>query len=341
MPMTLQQLRDFGFIVDGATKIMDPNKAYDAAPVTAPNAGVPTEFTTFFNPQVVEILTSPRRARAIYPEVIKGDATTSSVRFPLAEAVGHTAPYDDFSNGGSADVNNNWATRDTYLFQTIRRVGDMEEEMSGLARVSLGTGTQRSAALVIDVDVNRFALQGVAGRRIYGLMNDPSLNANITPNSVTPEGGGAAVTDWEKKTSRQIYDDVRKLYAALVNQMGGNDNVTSDGVDDRLVLVCSPGVYAIMGAATDFNVSALDMIKKFLPKLEIVTVPEFSTASGELVQLIQPEFQGQATAEIGATEKFHAFPVVRGLSSYAQKFRAGTCGTLIYRPAAIAGMIGV
>ena len=283
MPMTLQQLRDFGFIVDGATKIMDPNKAYDAAPVTAPNVGVPTEFTTFFNPQVVEILTSPRRARAIYPEVIKGDATTSSVRFPLAEAVGHTAPYDDFSNGGSADVNNNWATRDTYLFQTIRRVGDLEEEMSGLARVSLGTGTQRSAALVIDVDVNRFALQGVAGRRIYGLMNDPSLNANITPNSVTPEGGGAAVTDWEKKTSRQIYDDVRKLYAALVNQMGGNDNVTSDGVDDRLVLVCSPGVYAIMGAATDFNVSALDMIKKFLPKLEIVTVPEFSTASGELV----------------------------------------------------------
>lgn len=53
---------------------------------------------------------------------------------------------------------------DTYLFQTIRRVGDLEEEMSGLARVSLGTGTQRSAALVIDVDVNRFALQGVAGR---------------------------------------------------------------------------------------------------------------------------------------------------------------------------------
>ena len=123
--------------------------------------------------------------------------------------------------------------------------------------------------------------------------------------------------------------------------MGGNDQIGDAGVESPLILALSSESYTLLGTTTDYGVTALDMVKNYFQNIEFVTAPEYATTGGKLMQLILKEYEGQRTVETGQTEKFHAFPIVRELSGYRQKFRAGTLGALIYRPAAIAGMLGI
>lgn len=343
---TIHDLKDRGISLAGASRLFDPanppkQAAMDAALATAPNTGIPAELTTFLSTSVVPVLTRPRRARAIINEVIKGNATTTTTKFPQVEYLGETAPYSDFSQAGRAGVNTDWPARDNYLFQTIREVGDFESELSGLAKVALAAETQKAAAFILDNDHNKFAFLGVAGLRNYGLLNDPGLNPVIPPLAVTPSGGGATVTAWADKTAQQVYADFKALYNQLIQQLGGNDNVTNDGVDDEIHVAMSAESYEFLGNLSDHDRTVLDLLKNFFRKLKISTAPEYDTPSGQLVQMMLPNVEGQVTAEIAPSEKFHGFAPVRGLSSFAQKFRAGTFGTIIYRPAAIAGMLGV
>ena len=73
----------------------------------------------------------------------------------------------------------------------------------------------------------------------------------------------------------------------------------------------------------------------------IVTAPEYSTTSGELVQLVADEIEGQRTLEVAFTEKLRAHPIVVNLSSFKQKKSQGTWGAIIYRPFLVAQMLGV
>ena len=164
----LDTLAAYGFGMEGASRVFSGNMARDAALVTAPNAGVPGELLTFFNPKVVEVLRSPLKARAIFPEEKNGDAASVSAKFQMLEYVGHTEPYDDYADGGAADINANWVARDAYLFQTIRRYGDLEQMRNAVAKLNLAAATQRAAAVVIDTDYNKFDFLGVAGLRYSG-----------------------------------------------------------------------------------------------------------------------------------------------------------------------------
>ena len=85
----------------------------------------------------------------------------------------------------------------------------------------------------------------------------------------------------------------------------------------------------------------LNPVSCSVPNMRIVTAPEYTTASGELVQLIVESIDGQETATCAFSEKMRAHGVVRDLSSYKQKKTQGSWGTVIFRPAAIASMIGV
>jgi hypothetical protein len=85
----------------------------------------------------------------------------------------------------------------------------------------------------------------------------------------------------------------------------------------------------------------LDQIKKNFPNMRIETAVEYTTGSGELVQLIVDEIDGQQTAYCAFTEKMRAHPVKVGLSSFKQKKSAGGWGAIIRRPVAIAQMLGV
>lgn len=337
MNPTFEQARRYGFVFPGARMWLTPeNKAriaQDAALVTTPNTTVPAELLAYIDPMVIEIMTAPRRAREIFGEEKKGDWTTPYAKWRVDEMTGRTEPYSDYANATTSGINSEWQTRPQYVFQTTITYGDLEVAMSSVAKVNLAASKQRAAANVIDIDQNRFYLLGVADKEIYGILNDPNLPDAIT---AAPSGTGSS-TKWADKTTTQIYNDILALFAELSSQ--------SNGLIDRdtpLKLCLSPEMAVRLGAATDFNVSVLDMLTRYFSSISIVTVPELhSMTAGETVFLIAPEVNGQKSGVLAFGDKMIAGRVVPDLSSLRQKFVGTTYGGIVLMPFAFAQMTGM
>ena len=337
MNPTFEQARRYGFVFPHArmwaTSENRARIAQDAALITTPNTTVPAELLAYIDPMVIEILTAPRRAREIFGEEKKGDWTTPYMKWRVDEMTGKTEPYSDYANGTTSGVNSEWQTRVQYVFQTSITYGDFEVDMSSTAKVNLAASKQRAAANVIDIDQNRFYLLGVAGKEIYGILTDPNLPAAITAGAT----GTGSSTKWADKTTVQIYNDVLALFAQLSEQSSGLIDK-----DTPLKLCLSPELSVRLGAATDFNVSVLDMLKRYFSRIDIVTVPELhSMTAGETMFLIAPEVNGQRSGTLAFGEKMRAGRVVPDLSSFRQKFVGTTYGGIVLMPFAFAQMTGM
>ena len=190
----------------------DINVAMDAQPtlVSTSNAGIPAFLANFIDPEFVRVLVTPNKAAQIAGEVKKGDWTTLTAMFPLVESTGETSSYGDYSNNGSANSNENWVNRQSYQFQTITRWGERELEMAGLGRIDKAANLNIASALTLDKFMNKSYFFGISGLANYGLLNDPSLIAPITP--ATKAAGG---TTWATATAVEIYEDVRALFEWL------------------------------------------------------------------------------------------------------------------------------
>lgn len=307
--------------------------AMDAQPqtITASSAGVPAFLTNFVSPEVIRVITTPMQAVEILGERKEGDWTRLSAQFPLAEGQGTIAAYNDFSNNGNTDAQVNWVPRQSWHFQTIEQWGERLAAMWGLAALNYKAELDRSAAQIIRKFYNRSGFYGVTGLTNYGLLNDPSIPAPGTP--ATKAAGG---TTWVNATAQEIFQDVLALYTRLNTQMGFNLEMT-----DVMTLVLSNSRYPSLAKVSAFNVSALTTILQTFPNLTIKQAPEYTTAGGELMQLIVPEFEGIRSGYIGFTEKFRVHPLVTDLSSWRQKISAGTWGAIIRRPLAIAALLGI
>lgn len=337
MKPTFEQAAQYGFVFPNARMWLSPeNRARiteDAALVTTPNTTVPAELLAYIDPMVIEIMTAPRRAREIFGEEKKGDWTTPYAKWRADEMTGRTEPYSDYANGTTSGVNSEWQTRPQHIFQTSITYGDLEVAMSSAAKVNLAASKQRAAANVIDIDQNRFYLLGVAGKEIYGILNDPNLPDAITAGAT----GTGSSTKWADKTTTQIYNDILALFAELSSQ--------SSGLIDRdtpLKLCLSPEMAVRLGAATDFNVSVLDMLTRYFSNISIVTVPELhSMTAGETVFLIAPEVNGQKSGLLAFGEKIRALRVIPDMSSFRQKYVGTTYGGIVLMPFAFAQMTGM
>jgi hypothetical protein len=309
--------------------------ACDAQPslITVSNAGIPAFLTTYIDPKLIKVLVSPMKAAEVVGgEVKKGDWTTETAMFPMVEATGETSSYGDYSENGQAGVNSNFPQRQSYHYQVVTQWGERELERAGLARIDWANQLNMASALTLNKFQNKTYFYGVAGLQNYGLLNDPSLSAAIVPVMKWADGG----TSWSVATAQEINADVQKLYKQLQTQMGGLVEL-----DTKMTLAMSPISEVYLTKTTDFNVNVQDILKKNFPNLTVKTAPEYSTASGELVQLIADEIDGQRTADCAFTEKMRAHPIVVAMSSFRQKKSQGSWGTIIFRPAAIAQMLGV
>lgn len=345
----IQQLREkWGIVFDGcrdfttsdeARRIMSrlAAGAMDAAlPVqqgliTSPNAAIPALFTTFMDPELTRVLVAPTKAAEIFGEAKKGDWEDTTIGFPMVEVAGETSAYGDDNENGTVDANANWEYRQPFMYQTITHWGDLEVARAAKAKLSWVSEQNIASAEVMRLYENVVYFFGVAGLQNYGLLNDPILSAPIVPS--TKAAGG---TTWAKATTKEIYQDFLLLFKQLQVQSGGLIEAT-----DELVAGMSPESEVWTRSATDFNVSAWDMIQKAFPKLKIVSAVQYATASGQLVQMIAPKVMGQKTGYCSFTEKMRAHRIVEALSSYKQKKSAGVSGAIIRQGFAIAQMLGV
>lgn len=317
-----------GFIFPEARAwIGQPGMAQDAALISTANTTVPVELTAYIDPRVVEILTAVRNARALFNEVQKGDWTTTYDKWAVSEFTGDTQPYTDYANGVTSGVNYDWMSREQYVYQTTITYGDKEVDVSAKAKIDLASQKQLSAANTLDIASNKFALLGVSGKAIYGVLNDPNLPASE-----------ALGTAWTSATAEAIFNDINsKLFAKLSSRSGGHITY-----DTPLKLAVSPASIAYLGKTNSYGKTVMEMLKNQFTNLEVVTIPELASLSaGDTIFMIAPELDGMPSAELPFGVKMRAGRLVPGLSHWSQKYVASTYGGIVYRPFCFASIYGM
>lgn len=296
--------------------------------VSGPNAGIPAWLANYFDPKVIDFLVTPMKAAEIVGESKKGDWVTKTITFLTSETTGQAVSYGDYNNGGQANANQTFPQRQSYHYQVHTQWGEQEIEIAALANIDLASRKNLASILILNKFQNKSYFYGISGLQNYGLLNDPSLPAAITP----------AVGSWNDAatTSEDVFEDVRLLFVQLQTQLNGNIEM-----DAKMTLALSPVVEVALAKTNQYGLTVVDRIKKVFPNMRFVNAVEYSTASGELVQLIADEIEGQRTAECVFTEKLRAHRIVVDTSSFKQKKSQGTWGTVIYRPMAIAQLLGV
>ena len=234
--------------------------AMDAAPTltTAPSNSIPAFLSQFIDPQVVEVVfTALKAAEIMGGEVQRGDWTTRTAYFKLLEYTGETSAYGDINNNGRAGANASFPQRQQFYFQTHLEYGEREAAEMSLAGLGDWVARKRTAAqMVINRRLNDIYFYGVTGLQNYGLLNDPSLPAYITP--YTKAAGG---TGWAQATPNEVYADIQKLYGQLVTQTGGLVEM-----DMPMVLAMPPISSVALANANSFNVNVEDLLKKSVPE---------------------------------------------------------------------------
>lgn len=312
---------------------MDATLAQDALPqlVTVTSSGIPAFLTNYVDPKLIEVLVTKNKAAEIFGENQKGDWTTPTAFFPVVESAGEVSSYGDYSTNGEVTANTNWPQRQSYHYQTVTQWGERELDQMGKGRIDWASRLNIASAMIMGKFQNKTYFYGVAGLQNYGLLNDPSLITPISPGSKTAGG-----FTWVNATADEVYTDIKNLVKQLVIQSNGLIEM-----DTPMKMCLSPTRMTELTKTNQYNVNVFDQVKKNFPNLTFQSAPEYSTASGELVQLIVETLEGQETGYCAFTEKMRAHAVERKTSSFLQKKSGGTWGSIILQPFAIAQMLGV
>ena len=308
----------------------------DVQPSFAPNGGIPEIVATYIDPNRVKQLFAANMATTILGgEEKKGAWAQDTILIPRTEGSGDIVAYDDYSQQGANQVNMQWVNRQVFRYQTMVTYGELEQERFGLAMVPYAAEKQRQAIHTLNQASNKFYFYGVDNLENYGILNDPSLSAAISPLTVN-----SAVL-WSAKAVVDKYNDILALYEKLVSQSNG---ILGDGVNmsSNLVLAMSNTISVNLQSSNEiFATSLEDMLKKAFPNIRIVTAPQYSTDAGELIQLFVEEAEGQRTGYGAYSEKLRSHPLITDVSSYKQKYSATTYGTIWQMPFAVVQMLGV
>jgi hypothetical protein len=322
--------------------------AMDAQPAlfTTPNSSVPAYLTTYFDPEIVRVKFALNKAAQIFGETKRGTWIDSTWQIQMLEVTGEVSTYGDYNENGRAGINTQWEYRQNYIYQTMMEVGDRELEVAGLARLNYVSEVNGAAAYNLDKFLNFSYFFGISGLRNYGLLNDPSLSAALTP-SAKQNGGTAWMTSTNAPNAspNEVYNDILTLITQLVSQTAGLVNAES-----KMVLAMSPVSKMAMNAENSFGVTTKQLMADNFPNIRIEDAVQYGAQStlnpqgnlaGNLVQLIAENVDGQDTGFCAFSDKMRASPMIRATSSFKQKLVAGTWGAVIKMPIAIALMVGV
>jgi hypothetical protein len=295
---------------------------------TVASSGIPAYLATYFDPSLIPVLVSPMMAAVIAGERGIGDWLTEVAQFLVGEAVGETSAYGDYSMNGASNVNTNFPTRQNFLFQSFLQYGQREAGRMGLAKINWASEQQSANLMTLMKALNYMYFYGVPGLDNYGLINDPSLFASITPTYSWLTSSSA--------TANTIYADIVRLFVQLQAQSNG---VVAN--DEPMVLALSPINATTLKSVTQYNTNSVEvLIKENFPNLRIVRAVQYSTSSGQLVQLIAENVEGHRTLECAFSSKLMAHQMVVESSSWKQKRNSGGYGTIWYRPFLAASMLG-
>lgn len=303
--------------------------------VTSPNAAIPALLSTYVDPKLIEVLLTPLKAEEIYGVVQKGSWELDTAMFGMVEMTGETASYGDFNQDGRSDANVNWPQRQNFRVQTFTEWGELELARMGLAKVDWAARKNISSANTLNRWMNAMYFYGVGpALQNYGGLNDPSLAPALTP--ATKAAGG---TSWQNALPTEILADVQAGFAQLQGQTYGTGGNLE--LDSPMTLALHPVTEVYLANTNSFGLTAMEMIKKVFPRLEVKNAVQYLSGSTYSYQLIVHELDGQQSVEAGFSEKMRAHRMIMDTSSQRQKKSCGGWGTIWYRPICQAQMAGI
>ncbi|MGO4337861.1 major capsid family protein [Labrys sp. KB_33_2] len=337
--------REWGIVLMAQDWLPDAYKrdyqiALDAQPALAVgtgSSGFPALFTTYVDPEVVRVLQAPNKGAEILGERKEGDWTTQTAMFLVVENSGEVSSYGDQNTNGMSDANATFPQRQSYLFQTHIEYGELEEERMAKVKLNWVSEKQMSAALTLSKFQDYTYHNGVAGLQNYGLLNDPSLSAPLTP-STKAAGGVTWITagGFINGTANEIFADIQAMFIKLTQQTQGRVEAT-----DAITLALSPAAAVALTATNSFGITVYDMLAKSFPSLKVKTSPRYATGAGQVVQMIADKFDGHDTGFCAFNEKSRDHTLIPTGSAWRQKKTGGTWGAIIRYPVAISQMLGV
>lgn len=323
--------------------------AMDAQPslVTTANSAIPAMLTTYIDPEVVNIAFAPLESTNILSEQKKGDWTTDTAMFPVVGHEGEVNSYGDYNETGSVGVNMNWPQRQSYHWQTMVRYGEREIARAALARINFTSQLDKAAADIQNRYGNFVYFYGVGGLQNYGLLNDPSLPASLTPGTKAAGGGNVWITSAGaiNATANEVYADIQSLFYQLATQ-----NMGLVKENDQMILAMSPGSSVALTITNSYGVDVKALLKQNFPNIRTVTAQQYATksannpegnAGGNFVQLIAETIDGDKTGMTAFTEKLRMHTLVVETSSWKKKVSSGSWGAIIKKPLGFASMLGV
>lgn len=325
----------WGIHLPGAQKYI--NRANDAdlsPPLTTANNGIPAQFTTLVDPELIKILVAPVRAAEIYGEMQRGTWIDKTMMFKVEEYAGSVSAYGDFNTNGRANININYPQRQQFIYESSAEWGDQEQSTDSLIGINTATEKRNAVALLFAKTQNRIYFYGIQGLQTYGTLTDPNL-----PSPIQPTQKASGSYSWEDATPLEIYNDVLMLVKNLMNRTKGI--LTSMDYSDTMTLAVSSNSLAMLSKANDFGLLPETLIQKRFPNMRIMSAPELSTEAGELVQLFIDSYLGTRTFTCGFSEKFRSHGIVRQFKSFHETFSQGSWGSLLKRPILVTQMLGV
>lgn len=322
--------------------------AMDAVPnlITQPNTGIPAMLTTFYDPKSIEVLFAPLSATRIAPERKVGDWTTDEFIFSIIEHTFEVSAYGDYLGNGRAGINANFPSRTLHRFQIMKEYGDLAMDKAAKANINLPVEIDRAASAGLNRFSNTIYFKGVTGIANYGLLTDPALASSLTPGVKAAGNGNVWIyNNAPNATANEIFADVQALVIRAITLSGGLVDNESD-----MTLGMAPVDMGALTTTNNFGISAMDLIKKNYPNLEIVTAIQYGAlgtgnpdglAAGNMLQLVVNEVEGQQAVESIYAEKMRNHGVVRQVSSVQQKVTAAAFGALIRVPVLVQSMVGV
>lgn len=320
----LRELQKNGYFTDAMPTFTSNNIGYPA--------GILAQLSTF---AVENILKRRTADRVIGAREKLADWAQEDYYIPIVERTGQTTPYSDIAQTRVAGLNVNFEKTGNYRFSSAFEIKNLESEQLSRAKISAEQYKLSASTEALAVEFNRTAFFGYIENSsnqyvCYGLFNNPALS---NYESIT--------TTWDKKTWKEIMQDIAGAVSRLNLQSGNNINE-----DSRIKLAIASNKLALLkGTFTDLGVSLFEAIGKAYPNIEIIGSTEMNGAynGSDVFYLIGEDSAGgiSQTMDLGYSEIARMSNVVVGYEYRGQQISAGSLGCIIYKPSFVVRYQGI
>ena len=331
-------------------KMMD--SIFEVPQFNLASSGVPEPLTTVWTAKMIKQIFKTTTLSQITGSWQQGVPGVTDIKIPVMGYDGFSEPYTDYGMAGSSSINTTWVGRTVIQLEQTLTWGDMQQAQFGLAKIDYVTNLREAQSITVAQQQNDIGFQGYsatgAGNApyIYGIINEPNLNAAISlPADGTIPGTITPTVQWIGKDFNQLCRDFRLLLDGILNTAVGHITLST-----KMKLVIPLSAQA---ALTTPNPIASETFGEFLSKtyknLEVVVSPNFQASlvttgvtTGEtMVMLMAENEMGEMPYDELFVTKWLGHRPVPMASSIAEKISYILGGVVLKYPLFVSSAYGI